>query len=325
MREVIFACDSTNYIHREIEFSSGRRNAEYYDGDYQITPGPNLEVCIEKGHSSSAYSIFNLRSRTLLRYRRSWHHIRRDKTDVAVIWFVRRGQIAYSDSRGRQWFRTGECGVTRSLVPFLMELFVDEESVHDVFHIVVPSHIFRSYIPDEVLSGMSFSYREGPCRLAERTLWALFDEGRSIDDDVAERTVRNALYAMGRRMSTGLSHAPLETIGDQRFREIIACIQKHLSNPDLTLEAVAGRCGISPRYLCSVLKSHGTSFSEMLWSRRLEKTQHWLRAAEMQHRSITEISYMAGFKSSAHFSRMFKRKFRTTPGAFRAQRLPQLN
>ena len=37
----------------------------------------------------------------------------------------------------------------------------------------------------------------------------------------------------------------------------------------------------------------------------------------MQHHLVCEIAYLAGFKSSAHFSRMFKTRFGTAPSAYR--------
>jgi AraC-like DNA-binding protein len=66
-----------------------------------------------------------------------------------------------------------------------------------------------------------------------------------------------------------------------------------------------------------VLKSHGTSFSALLWTSRLACAQEWLGAEGMGHLPIAQIAYMAGFKSPAHFSRAFKAATGRTPGAFR--------
>jgi AraC-like DNA-binding protein len=95
------------------------------------------------------------------------------------------------------------------------------------------------------------------------------------------------------------------------------CTQRNLSNPDLNVAAVARACGISTRYLCAILKSHDIRFSEVLWKSRLERTKAWLKSDNMRHVSITKIAYMAGFKSAAHFSRMFKQVMSVTPGEFR--------
>jgi AraC family transcriptional regulator, positive regulator of tynA and feaB len=66
-----------------------------------------------------------------------------------------------------------------------------------------------------------------------------------------------------------------------------------------------------------VLRSRDTSFSELLWSQRLLKARDWLVAASFQRYPIHKIACMAGFKSAAHFSRMFKSTFGASPNEFR--------
>jgi AraC-like DNA-binding protein len=196
-----------------------------------------------------------------------------------------------------------------------MENLVDDDSGNEVLHVVAPTHIVRSYIPDLVESGVAFSFRRGECRAAERTLSTLYEEGDRVDRRVAEELVRAALGAVGHCMSQCVQ--PPRTLAEKRLDDILECIQRHLSNPDLSVAAVASGCGISTRYLCAILKSHDTRFSEVLWKSRLERTKAWLAADSMQYVSITKIAYMAGFKSAAHFSRMFKRVMSVTPGEFR--------
>jgi AraC-like DNA-binding protein len=115
------------------------------------------------------------------------------------------------------------------------------------------------------------------------------------------------------------SCAPSSSLVDKRFADIQACIQKYLTCADLTCERVAAHCGISPRYLCYVLKANNTSFSDLLWSRRLPKAREWLIAHSFQQYPIHKIATMAGFKSAAHFSRMFKSAYSTSPKEYRAQ------
>ena len=83
---------------------------------------------------------------------------------------------------------------------------------------------------------------------------------------------------------------------------------------------VAKGCGISPRYLSFLLRLKGTSFSELVWDQRLDKAREWLAASDPRDISISEIAYGVGFKSPAHFSRMFKRVFGVNPREFRGDR-----
>jgi AraC-like DNA-binding protein len=77
---------------------------------------------------------------------------------------------------------------------------------------------------------------------------------------------------------------------------------------------------VSPRYLSYLLKDGNTTFSDLLWGRRLAKATEWLLSAAMCDRMVQEIAFMAGFKSAAHFSRMFKAHHGCSPKEFRASR-----
>ena len=96
-------------------------------------------------------------------------------------------------------------------------------------------------------------------------------------------------------------------------------IEVHLSDPQLSTAMVAKGCGIRPRYLSFLLRLKGTSFSELVWEQRLEKAKYWLSASDPRDISISEIAYGVGFKSPAHFSRMFKRVFKVNPREFRGE------
>lgn len=317
MGDLIFACNRDNYQARQKEFRGPRRQ-EYYEGEYLILPGNDVDVRIEK-MLDCIYPVFNLRTRTATIFKRSWSHIQRDKTDVAIIWFVKHGRVTISDSSGTQFIEPGECAITRSLQPFHMENLVDDHSLNEVLHVIVPTHVLRSYIPDAVCSGTAFSFRDGNCHVAARTFAMLCEQGAHVDRPVAEEMMRAAFMALGHGMSTSLQLRAPRTLGERRLHDILACIETHLSNPELAAATVARRCGISDRYLYSIFKSQQTSFMRVLWNRRLEKTKTWLTAKDMSHLPIAKIAYMAGFKSPAHFSRMFKRVMKIAPQDFRAQ------
>lgn len=315
MRDVILACDSNNYVTRQAAYR-GPLGQEYYEGDYQILAAGNVEVRIEKC-ASCAFPIMNLWACCELRFRRGWNHIRSDNTDLSIVWFVKRGRIAVSDHAGRHLVESGECTITRSLQPFYIENLLDEESVHEALHVVVPTHVIRSYIPDSVNVGTAFSFRQGNCLAAERILTLLYEAGQSIDRSVADQLERAALSAVGHSMTQSTQVTAPPTLGELRFHHVLDCIQTQLTNPTLTASMVAHACGISTRYLCYLMQLHDTSFSEVLWKSRIERAKNWLLADNMRHVSVARIAYMAGFKSPATFSRMFKRATKLAPRDYR--------
>ncbi len=76
---------------------------------------------------------------------------------------------------------------------------------------------------------------------------------------------------------------------------------------------VAEASEISPRYLSFLLKQNGTPFSELIWEKRMEIASRWLSSSSPGDISIAQIAFQVGFKSPAHFSRMFKRVFSKGP------------
>jgi AraC-like DNA-binding protein len=309
--EVIFECENPRGSagYRRV----GRR--EYYEGDYQILPGATTNVRIEKGLEST-YSIINLRSSSPLKYRRNWQHIRRDKADVSVLWFVKRGSIIFSQGGGKKVVKAGQCTVSRSLQPYQMDCLVDDDSQHEVLHVVAPTHLLSAAIPDTVKHGTTFSCHQGNGHLALRTFELLYEEGALASQKAADGLAREAIGAIGAIFTATKDDAP-RSVSDKRFADLVAFMERHLGNPSLSADMVARGIGVSYRYLLHILKAHDTSFSDILWNGRLERAQTWLAADDMKHLPISQISYMAGFKSAAHFSRMFKSATKTSPSDFR--------
>ena len=113
-----------------------------------------------------------------------------------------------------------------------------------------------------------------------------------------------------------------QTVSDKRLQDVLRFIEVHLSDSKLSIATVAKGCGISPRYLSFLLKLHGTPFSTLVWDKRLKMASGWLTQSKPSEISVSEIAYRVGFKSPAHFSRMFKRVYGMTPCEYRAASLP---
>ncbi|MBW8812998.1 MAG: helix-turn-helix domain-containing protein [Caulobacterales bacterium] len=91
-------------------------------------------------------------------------------------------------------------------------------------------------------------------------------------------------------------------------------------DPDLNPATVAAALGISLRHLQSVFREDGTTPSEWIWRRRLERSRRDLAAPALAAASISTIAYACGFSDVAHFSRRFKAAYGLSPRAFRAGR-----
>jgi len=315
--EQLFAFDNRNYKECQKAFR-GERNQEYYLGDYSIEAGSVIDVRAERKGVGSC-SIIRLRSRTRLFFRRSWSHIREDATDVTVLWFVKRGSLAVTRQGGCFVASAGDIAITKSMSPFAMECLTDEESVHEVLHVVVPTHVFRSFVAQDVGAGLALPGGAREFRIAERMLNEVFDDVDELSAHVEQLLVDSALAVLADAVKECSYGAPArKSLSDKRLQDVLRFVEIHLSDPKLSTTMVASACGISPRYLSYLLKQNGTSFSALVWDERLKVASRWLASPEACDVSMAEIAFRVGFKSPAHFSRMFKRVFSKGPREYRA-------
>lgn len=318
MAETLFSLDSRNYRECQHKFR-GTRDQEYYRGDFWIEDASKVDVRSER-KAVGAISIIRQRSATNLFFRRSRQHIREDATDLSILWFVRRGELAFSNQCGNRVARRGDFAITRSMSPFFIECKTDAEGVHEVLHVTVPTHILRSHVPYDFSTGLFMPVDRPELAIAESLLAEAFEDDGRLGDNSLRLLVDTALGLIGNAMRANEELQPVrQSIADRRLEEVLRFIEVHLSDPQLSTAMVAKGCGISPRYLSFLLRLRETSFSELVWEQRLAKAKDWLSSSDPRDISISEIAYGVGFKSPAHFSRMFKRVFGANPREYRGE------
>lgn len=317
MTETLFTFDNCNYLECQ-EAYRGDSNQEYYLGDYSIEAGSVIDVRAERKAVGSS-SIIRLKSKTRLTFTRSWSHIQEDATDVTVLWFIKRGRMSVSHQCGRSVAEAGEFAITRSMTPFSIECQTDEASVHEVLHVIVPTHIFKRFIPHEVKAVFSVPGAGREFAVARRILTDVFEDGDELAQHIEQLLLDSALSVVSDAIKDREEcNVVRPTLPDKRLRDVLRFIDIHLSDPNLSTTTVAEACGISPRYLSFLLKQNGAPFSELVWDKRMKIARRWLSTTRPGDISIAEIAFQVGFKSPAHFSRMFKRVFNKGPREYRA-------
>lgn len=315
MAEILFAFDEHNYRDCQGSFR-GEKGQEYYLGDYSIEAGAVVDVRAER-KAVGSYSIIRLKARSRQYFRRSRAHIRDDATDVTVLWFVKRGRLCISNECGLKIAEAGDFAVTRSMTPFFVQCQPDEDDLHEVLQVTAPTHVLRGQAWDDVATGFSTSAERREFAIAEHILVHLLEDDGQIAPDTAEMLVNKALLVLSMAIRDHCVAGPLrQTLPERRLQDVLRFLEVHLSDPNLSTARAANGCGISARYLAALLQRHGTSFTALVWEQRLTNAQKWLSSSS--DTTIAEIAYGVGFKSPAHFSRMFKRAFDVNPSDYRA-------
>jgi AraC family transcriptional regulator, positive regulator of tynA and feaB len=321
MTDTLFAIDRRNHGQCQQLFR-GAHDQEYYRGDYTIENGSVIDVRATR-KSIGPCAIILLQSATRLTFRRTQRHIREDATDLSVIWFVRRGQLVFSNQFGSRHVNPGDFLLSRSMAPFQIECLPDDDGCHEVLHATVPTHILRSFVPADANAGVFIAAQRPELAIAESILGDLFNDQGGLSAESVQTLFEAALSVVGHAVSDERQALPQrETVTERRYREVMRFIEVHLSDPGLSIAMVARGCNISARYLSSLLKAHDTSFSQLIWKQRLEFARQWIVKSDQRETAISEIAYGVGFKSPAHFSRMFKRTYSRNPSDYRASALP---
>jgi AraC family transcriptional regulator, positive regulator of tynA and feaB len=108
-----------------------------------------------------------------------------------------------------------------------------------------------------------------------------------------------------------LSVAPPEQNRSVTAETITAWLRSHLGERDISPAKAAAAFGVSLRTVHGAMARAGISFGALLLQERLTACSETLRAYPA--RSVSEIAFIYGFASTAHFHRTFKSRFGMTP------------
>jgi len=172
---------------------------------------------------------------------------------------------------------------------------------------------------------------EGLREMLVRPLSGTQGMGRVACESI-ERALEGAGHGLAPELGETLLHqirrALLEQSGalapakarDALRERVTAVVRQHLPEPGFDIDAIAGELRCSKRALHKAFEDQGASLHRFLWLSRLELARRQLEDPRHAGRSITSILLGAGFSSAAHFSRMFRRHFGSSPRDWRARR-----
>ncbi|MFJ3880869.1 helix-turn-helix domain-containing protein [Streptomyces sp. NPDC090077] len=113
-----------------------------------------------------------------------------------------------------------------------------------------------------------------------------------------------------------------DAMADSLLTRVQAYARRHLTDPDLCVEAIARAHHVSSRHLYKAFHRAGMSLEQWLIHERLELARRMLSNPRHAHLPIAVIAARCGFTSHSHFTRRFRTAYATTPTAWRNSRPP---
>ncbi|MFF4035109.1 helix-turn-helix domain-containing protein [Streptomyces sviceus] len=101
------------------------------------------------------------------------------------------------------------------------------------------------------------------------------------------------------------------------LKRILEYVELHLTDPDLSPEAIARAHHISVRYLHKLFKDEGATVGRWILRRRLEECRRDLMRYGPGSRTIAAVAGRWGFLSATHFSRVFRAAYGMSPREWR--------
>jgi AraC-like DNA-binding protein len=103
-----------------------------------------------------------------------------------------------------------------------------------------------------------------------------------------------------------------------RLHTVLGAIKASYRNPGFSIQQVAVKHRVTPRYLQEMLHETGSGFTERVLELRLQHSCELLARADMTHRKVSDIAYSSGFNDLSYFHRCFRRRFGKTPADARS-------
>ncbi len=111
--------------------------------------------------------------------------------------------------------------------------------------------------------------------------------------------------------------AGLRGLRAARLQEILAEVNANFADPGFTVQRVAFKLGLSPRYVQDLLQQSGWSFTERVLELKLQKARTMLGDRRADRMKVIEIAYACGFDAISYFNHRFRGRFGASPTQFR--------
>ncbi|UQN14154.1 helix-turn-helix domain-containing protein [Gulosibacter sp. ACHW.36C] len=188
------------------------------------------------------------------------------------------------------------------------------------FVLIFPMHLLG--IPRRLLAdatALRLRGDEGIGKVISPFMQHIAENLNMLTDHTGVKVMHSALGLISTLLSTEL--AAQASIQPEGYRADMdkyrSFIEANLGDPELCTESVAAAHFLSTRYLQHLFSEDGTTVSDFIRTRRLERCRESLLDPAQASLTILQIAQEWGFVDAAHFSRTFKSAFGTSPSVYR--------
>jgi AraC-like DNA-binding protein len=104
-----------------------------------------------------------------------------------------------------------------------------------------------------------------------------------------------------------------------RRHEIVREIRAGFADPEFSAQKLAGRMGVTDRYVQDLLHESGPTFGQRVLELRLQRARTMLEDRRYDRLKVSEIANASGFNEIPYFNRCFRQRFGATPTQFRGR------
>jgi AraC-like DNA-binding protein len=137
--------------------------------------------------------------------------------------------------------------------------------------------------------------------------------GAEAASELAEVMIHLARLALLENSGTGTQLLR----SDVMFRRVKSYINRHLRDPELSVDGIAAALNCSKRYVHKVFSENEETVSRYIINQRLEKCVAELVGTTMRSGSIAHIACSWGFNSLSHFGKVFGKRYGMSPSEWR--------
>ncbi|KAI3597502.1 hypothetical protein D8I24_6651 (plasmid) [Cupriavidus necator H850] len=101
------------------------------------------------------------------------------------------------------------------------------------------------------------------------------------------------------------------------WQVLASYIEAHITDPELSVQAVADALRVSPRWVHRLFKMRSLQYTSYVREHRLQLAKEALEDPRQWHVEVKDIAFSCGFHHASHFIRRFHERFGMPPAQYR--------